>query len=319
MKIRYREILLQLVLFGSALALTVERFFRLRQEGGLCTTSSCQVVGEQLRIAEIYLIMAGAFFFWLMWLLVFFAGRYQRTWLWNMALIGLFAALAFDGGLLGYQFVGLELACLICAGVGAVLLACLVLTAWSRRSFAVLFIGLGVFASAFTANSLLKFNQDTAPRLEETAFARQLAPGEEKGPQMYLFFSLHCGHCTTVLKNLGFQPSAWKVDWHLSCVDTGQEDLEKLAYALSRTKNDESVFLSLLRVKQSPEVPATSVPKELEKQAQQAKAYLKRMGFSGIPTLVALEGPGRKTVLNGAVNIARYLLEKGLIRGWVSE
>lgn len=319
MKIRYREILLQLVLLGSALILTIERFLRLRQEEGLCTTSSCQVVAEQLRIPEIYLIMAGAFFFWLLWLVVFFAGRYQRPWLWSMALIGLFAALAFDGGLLGYQFVGLELACLICAGVGGVLLACLVLTAWSRRSLVVLFVGLGVFASAFTANSLLKFKQDTAPRLEETAFAHQLAPGEKKGPQMYLFFSLNCGHCTTVLKNLGFQPSAWKVDWHLSCVDTGQEDLEKLAYALSRTGKDESIFLNVLRVKHSSEVPATSVPEELAKQAKQAKAYLNRMAFSGIPTLVALEGPGRKTVLSGAINIARYLMEKGLIRGWVNE
>lgn len=303
----------------SALVLTVERFLRIREAGGLCSTSSCELVATQLRIAEIYLIMGGAAFFWLMWLLVFFAGRYQKSWLWSLVCIGLYGALAFDGGLLGYQFVGMRLACLICAGVGAVLLGCLVLAAWSRKSFVLLLVGFSVFAAAFTANSLLRFQPEKAPRLEETAFAHQLATKEQKQPQMYLFFSLHCGHCSSVLKNIGFQPSTWEVDWHLSCVDTEEEDLQKLAFALSQTGSKGSIFLNLLEVKHNQELPEgpVPVPDELKEQAHGAKTYLSHMGYAGIPTLVALEGPGRKVVLSGVGNIARYLWEKRLISKWL--
>lgn len=315
-KLLNRGNLLKTVTLVSALLLTADYYLKSRDQAGLCSSDACRLAAEQLRIPEIFLIMAGAYFFWLLWLIVFFGGRYQRPFLWNLAYLSLWSALAFDGALLGYQIMGLTTPCQLCAGVGLALVIILICMAWSRRSWLLLLVGLSLFGSAFAANSLLTFKTQ-APNLQEAAFGHQLAVKNQDARQFYLFFSLHCGHCSTVLKNVGFQPSAWKVDWHLSCVDTAAQDLQKLAYVLEKVKKNESLFVKLLEVKQMKDIPPTPVPDALKQQTEAAEAYLVHMGYRGIPLLVVLEGPGRKTVISGGIGIAKYLWEQGLIRSWI--
>ncbi len=316
LKFASRENLLKIVTLVSAAALTGDYYLKTRDQGGLCTTDACQLAAEQLRIPEIFLIMAGAYFFWGLWLLIFFGDRYQRPILWILVSLGLWGGLAFDGALLGYQYIGLGAPCQLCTGVGAALMAVLVCTAWSRRSWFILFVGLSVFASGFTANSLLTF-QTQPPKLEETAFGSQLSESNADGPQLYLFFSLHCGHCRSVMKNVGYQPSAWKVDWHLSCVDRREQDLQKIAYALDQTRGNESLILKILEVEHRTDIPSVQIPEELREHAGKAGSYLRHKGYRGVPLLVAVEGPGRKTFVSGGRAIARYLYSQGLIQKWV--
>ena len=311
-----RENLLKTVTFFAAVILTVDHYMKTLDQEGLCSTDACRLAAEQLRIPEVFLIMAGAYFFWGLWLLFFFGGRYQRPILWSLASLGLWGALSFDGALLGYQFMGLQEPCRLCAGVGAALLIILICMAWTRRSWFVLLVGLSVFGASFAANSLLSFRTQP-PTLQETAFGHQLSVNNRTGRQFYLFFSLHCGHCSTVMKNVGFQPSAWKVDWHLSCVDTAEQDLQKLAYALEQTRTNQSLFLKILEIKQQEEIPDTPVSDALRRHTSKAQAYLSHMGYRGIPVLVVLEDSGRKTVISGGLSIARYLWEQGLIRSWI--
>ncbi len=315
-KIATRQNLLKAVTLVSAAALTADYFLKVWGQEGLCSTDACQLAAEQLRIPEIFLIMAGAYFFWGLWLFMFFGDRYQRPILWILVTLGLWGGLAFDGALLGYQFVGLGEPCQLCAGVGAALMAVLLCTAWSRRSWFILCVGLSVFASGFAANSLLTFRTQP-PQLQETAFGSQLSGSETEARQFYFFFSFHCGHCRSVMQNVGYQPSAWKADWHLCCVDTREQDLQKMAYALDQTQGNESLILKILEVEHRSDIPAVQVSEELRTHAQTAADYLRHMGYRGVPLLVALEAPGRKTIVSGGTAIAKYLYSLGLIERWI--
>ena len=311
-----RENLLKTVTLVSAAALTGDYFLKVMDQGGLCSTDACRLAAEHLRIPEIVLIMAGAYFFWGLWLFMFFGDRYQRPILWILVTLGLWGGLAFDGALLGYQLVGLGEPCQLCTGVGAALMVVLVCTAWSRRSWFILCVGLIVFASGFAANSLLTFRTQP-PKLQETAFGTQPSDSETRGRQFYFFFSFHCGHCRNVMQNVGYQPSAWKADWHLSCVDTREKDLQKVAYALDQTQGNESLILKILEIEQRANIPDVQVPDEIRTHAEKAENYLRHMGYRGVPLLVAVEGPGRKTFVSGGVAIARYLYSQGLIQRWI--
>ncbi len=130
------------VLLFFAMGLSLEVLLQVVYASSLCTTTSCQVVGEYVKFGELALIKAGAAFFWLLWLLLFFAHRYDKKWLWGSITLLLFGALAFDGALLGFQFVGLKENCLICIGVGLALFTSLFMLARIQNSRLLAMLGI---------------------------------------------------------------------------------------------------------------------------------------------------------------------------------
>ncbi|MEJ5242809.1 MAG: hypothetical protein WHT64_04510, partial [Desulfomicrobiaceae bacterium] len=106
------------VTFAAAAFLSLEVWMQAVRHTSLCTTTGCAVVGEYIRFGEGNLLKLGAAFFWLLWLVAFFAGRYPKAWIWGGFGLLVAGALAFDGTLLGFQFVALREFCLICAITG---------------------------------------------------------------------------------------------------------------------------------------------------------------------------------------------------------
>lgn len=299
-------------LFLAGLFLSAEVWMQAVRHTSFCTTSACDVVGEYIRFGEGNLIKIGAIFFWALWALIFFAGRYDKKWLWGPAALILCGALAFDGALLGFQFIGLKEKCALCVVVAAILFTSLFLFAWVRRSLLTALVGVAVWCGGFTANAVLDLNV-IPPAILDTAF---LSHGEDTGmtPQHVLFFSLHCDHCSKILANLSVNAQTLPGKWHLTCTDNKEDDFFRLAATLSANATPANPFLEILR-QESLETPAPApVSEGLRQTVRTARAYFKMKGFQGIPVLVVLERPGWEMVLRGEGNIMDYLRLRGFLK-----
>lgn len=306
------RLLLLVFLFLSASFLSAEVWMQAIRHTSFCTTSSCDVVGEYVRFGEGNLIKMGAAFFWFLWGLVFFGGRYDRKWIWGSATLLLFGALAFDGAILGFQFMGLKEKCLLCIIVGTLLGVSLGLFSWGRRTVLTFLLGIAVWAGGFTANAVLDLNV-TPPAIVDTAFATwETAP--DKAPQHVLFFSLHCDHCSKILANLSINAQTLPGKWHLACTDNKEEDLYRLATVLSSPGGKENLFLETLRVESLDKIEPVPVSDDLRQTVRTARAYFKMKGFQGIPVLVVMERPGWEMVLRGENNITEYLRIRGFLQ-----
>lgn len=302
---------LLIFLFLAALFLSAEIWMQAVRHTSFCTTSSCDVVGEYVRFGEGNLIKMGAYFFWMLWALVFFGGRYQKPWLWGLASLGLFGALAFDGALLGFQFIGLREQCLICIAVGAILFGILFLFSWVRRSFLTALLGIAVWMGGFTANAILDLGV-IPPADTDTAFVH-FGNSTGQGPRHIFFFSLHCDHCATVLANLSINTDELEGSWHLACVDNKEDDLYRLAHILDSKETAQNPFLEILRIETLSKVDPIPIPQELRQAVRQARAYFKMRNFLAIPILVVQERPGWEMVLRGEGNITEYLRTHGYL------
>ncbi|WP_462324404.1 hypothetical protein [Desulfoplanes sp.] len=310
--------LLLTILF--ALTLTTDVYLQTTRHASLCITTSCQVVGEYVRFGELMLVKAGAIFFWVLWLLVFFAGRYDKKWLWGLVTLILMGALAFDGGLLGFQFMVLREHCQLCIGVGAALFVLTVLFAWVRRSWLVLLLGLSVWTGGFAANSILVFSTELPP-LSETAFLTwpdsRNGTSERLIPRYHLFFSLHCGHCSKVIANLAVN-KADQADWTFHIMDSRDEDLERLSQILSANMTAENPFLEILHWESEETVPPIAIPDALREDIDKATTYFSSSGFRGVPLLIVDERPGVRIILSGASRIVGYLRQQGVIKHMIN-
>ncbi|MBT8763702.1 hypothetical protein KFV02_07120 [Desulfohalobiaceae bacterium Ax17] len=310
-KFSLKQLLVQFPPAIAALVLSVDTWLKHSQKTSLCTSQSCQIVSEYVRFGDTFLIVLGALFFWLLWLLLFFACRYDKKWLWGASFTLLLGSLAFDGGLLGFQFMALKERCALCIGVGLALFFCLVFFAWFRRSLAIAVLGFAVWVGGFTANSVLKFSPKTPQLSELTVFSW---PGKETRdwPKFYLFFSLHCDHCSKLMANLAINnPTAFK--WHLNPLDAKPSDLQRIAHILAAEKETKNLFLEILRIESLEQVEPISVPEGLEEKIKNVRDYFRGHGYKGVPLLIIDENPGRRVVLSGERYILNYLKKKGIV------
>lgn len=299
-------------LFLAASFLSAEVWMQAIRHTSFCTTSSCDVVGEYVRFGEGNLIKMGATFFWFLWSLVFFGGRYDRKWIWGSATLLLFGALAFDGAILGFQFMALKEKCLLCIVVGALLFVSLALFSWVRRTALTLFLGIAVWTGGFAANAILDLNV-TPPAIVDTAFTTwENAP--DNAPQHVLFFSLHCDHCSKILANLSINAQTLPGKWHLASTDNKEEDFYRLATVLQTEEGRQNPFLEILRVESLDKPEPVPVSEDLRQTVRTARAYFKMKGFQGIPVLVVMERPGWEMVLRGENNITEYLRIRGFLQ-----
>ncbi len=274
-------------------------------------------MGDYVRLGELALVKAGACFFWTFWLLVFFDGRYEKKWLRGLITLLLMGALAFDGGLLGFQFMGLQEHCLLCVGVGTALFVLAGLLAWVRKSWLVLCLACAVWCGGFAANSVLLVVPDD-PALSDTAFLSwpnaTVAGNSTDFPQYHLFFSQHCKHCSQVIANLAVNEAS-HVHWTFHCLDNGEEDLKRLACVLSANMTAENPFLEILHWESEETVPEeTNIPEALREEVAQARAYCIRHHLAGVPRLIVDERPGVRLVLSGANSITAYLRQEGILK-----
>ncbi len=314
------KIFLKILLFLFALTLSVDTYLQVFKHTSLCTTHSCQVVGDYVRLGELFLIKAGAICCWVLWLLTFFACRYDKAWLWGLVTLILMGALAFDGGLLGFQFVGLQEHCLLCIGVGTALLILLAVFAWTRRSWLILLLGLAVWCGGFAANSILDLSKEKLPPLSETAFLTWpdagKGPNRRTAPQYHLFFSLHCGHCSKVIAHLAVNTPNQAL-WTFHCLDTPDNDLMRLAHILAADMTAKNPFLSILRWESEEQVPEIPLPPTLRQEVDKARTYCTLSGLRGVPRLLVDERPGVRLTLSGESSIVNYLRSQGVIKRMV--
>jgi hypothetical protein len=315
---RFRFFVLHLLGLSSALLLTLDTVLHLTQAGGLCQTQSCQAVGEYVRFGETALLILGTAFFWCLWLVFFLATRLNRPFIWHLAALILLAALAFDGGLLGYQFMGLGLPCLLCIGVGAALLANLFSLAWVRQVWMIAFIGVVVWAGGFAANSTLNVapKNHEPPDLQRTAFVSKSAQPVPSDQDYYLFFSLNCGHCLEVLANLSMS-APHEVNWHLCSLDGSAQGLRKLAWIREQAAKGKDPLAMTVQSKQDKKHEAQGVPEAVRTAVSRARDFFASQGYRGVPVLVVREGRGKEVVLTGARSIARFLMEQQVVEEWV--
>lgn len=308
-----RDLVLGALILLCAVGLSLDYILQSLGAGSLCGTQACEVVGGYVRFGEKWLVMLGSLFFWILFLVFFFACRYERPVLWSVVVLALVGALAFDGALLGYQFVGLGLMCWICVAVAAGLFLVLAALAWRRASWLLLLAGIAVWCGAFAGNSLLQFTPDM-PRLQETAFLEQSAGSEQGGPQYYLFFSLQCPHCTEVFYNLS-RAAPTSGTWHFAAVNRDAPSRAKLAWAASSEKGD-SAFARILRAKEVQLSGSPSVPENVREATRKAGDYFRSRDFRGVPVLVVLKDNGVRISLTGVQHISRYLWEQGVVSEW---
>jgi len=313
-----RGLPLRMVLLASALGLSVEYLLQAVKGASLCSAQSCELVGESLRFQEDYLVLLGAIFFWAILIGVSAAERRGGEILWQLVGAGLLVGLAFEGALLGYQFSGFEVICWLCLTVSGLLLLSSAALAWRRRSLPLALLCLCIFLAATAAPGALQLQPQNV-QLQETDFLERRATQSGPSPELYLFFSLHCSHCSEVFANLALS-RPWSAHWHFVSIDTGGQDLARLAKAVKATEPEGSnVFLELLRIKQTEDQGAGGpVPEGLSQSVRKARAFFQSRGYAGIPLLIAREEPGRQIRLTGTEAIGKYLWEKGLVSRWLS-
>ncbi len=315
-KLLTKENFLQVVLLLGAITLSLDTWLFFDQQSSLCTTSDCQIVGQYVRLGEQFLIVVGGAFFWLLWAVVFFACRYKKPFLWNLAMILIFGGLAFDGVLLGYQVFGLDLKCHLCFGVGLCLWIGLGGFAWVRRSLTVFVLGGAVFLGSVSANALLLFTP-RPPKLQEIAFCSRPAQEEFASKKYFLFFSFRCAHCTEVLVNLAVN-KPWQGNWYLISIDNTRQGMMKLARVLDSPLLKENPFVPILKIKAKDKIENFPVQDSLHELVKEARAYFSFHGYRAIPLLVVHSGAGKEVILHGSDSIAKYLWENGLIHKWLS-
>jgi hypothetical protein len=232
-----------------------------------------------------------------------------------MVSTALFGALAFDGALLGFQYVGLGERCQLCMAVGLGLMLILLQFSLVRRSFFIFILGLALWCSGFAANSVLKLDP-VPPKIQETAFLtwpQELDPWEEY-PAFHLFIGLHCGHCSKVLANLAVNDLEF-FPWSFHLMDNREQDFVRIANILADNSTRDNPFQAVLDVEKmsvhdlAPEV----LSKDIRKKVENARDFFRFSGYQGVPMLIVDLERTQRVVLFGATAILDYLDREGLL------
>lgn len=304
---------LQFLVLAAAIGLSADVWLQKWRSSSLCMTESCKVVGEYVRFGEITLVLAGAIFFWVLWLFIFFAGRYERRWLWNVILLALLGALAFDGGLLGFQFMAVREKCQLCIGVAVFLFFAAALLSWNRKKVFIFILACAVWAGGFASTSVLEY-KNSEVRLNDIKVLTRQGEEDRDWPVFYFFFGLHCPHCSEVLANLAVNNHD-PFTWNLIPLNEEKQDLARIKAILETEEFEENAFLAVLRVESSEdeEIDPGRPPEKVIQGIKKAKEYFSSRGYKGVPLLIVQENPGKRVVLQGRNTIMRYLKQKKLV------
>jgi len=306
-------IALHVILIGVFFSLCLEAAFKLAGGEGLCRTEGCEVAGTFVRGGEVVLVIAGAAYFLILWLLLFIGQRLPRVWrLWQVFMLALFAGLAFDGAILGFQFYGIGQKCALCLVVGASMFTVLLLYGLGRRNLALVVFGAAVWAGSFSGMAMMNFVPRTPP-LDQCYFY-SVNEDMPEYPEYYFLFSVNCNHCREVLKHFAIN-NPLNIKLRLVVVDTREEELAVIARFLQDPDTDKNPFATLFNLemaKEKQEIRA-DVGDGLKQTARNALAYFLNCGFDNVPILLVRESEYKTTMLTGSVEILEYMYVTGAL------
>jgi len=309
--------LLHAALLLAALGLGIDLLVRGIMGVSICPTEACHIVGEYVRIGESNLVLMGFVFLLILWLVYFFARRYNRAWMWGLATILIMGALSFDGGLMGFQFLVIKEPCLLCIVVAGSLFVILALFALVRRKAFLFILGVTVWIAGGAAGGILQppaTNAENSPDLEELGVIQWTHPGAQDWPRFHFFFSLHCPHCTEVMLHLAQEGTGpLNYSWQFIPLDTDHDDLKKIAALQQMDLSQKNPFYEILLMEQHPETPEIEIPGQLQETIQKARFYFQAQGFRGVPITIVQKGPDEKKILTGAEEAIQYFRDKGIL------
>lgn len=305
------------VLFLSGTALTVEIALQIFGGTSLCGVSDCKVAGEYIRFGETVLVQAGAVFFWLFFLLAFLAVRYPSVTFWQFAVLAsLYGSVAFDGALLGFQFLQLKLFCKICAGVGVALLLTAISFACWKKSWRIFLLSLVVWISGFMANGLLLWSDTGEIAKLEQSILIKIENSIGDYPKYHFFFSLHCGHCEDLLTDFSVNNDLLTENgnWYFHPVDLEQDDIAKLSLLPEIPEVKNNIFYAILKVKQMQYRNLPMPEKKFFTVGKKAQAFFMAGGYSGIPLMIVRINPSVTLAFQGNEAIMKWLSGQKLIK-----
>ncbi len=310
--------ILCVVLFLAATTLTTEIVLQTVAQTSLCGVASCRVVGEYIRFGELMLIQAGAVFFWFFFLFLLLAVRSPQIRFWHFTLLAcLYGSMAFDGALLGFQFVHLKTYCLICIGVGLILFCVALSCAWWKKSWQVCLLACAVWASGFAASSILVWDSTggEVAELEDSVLLKTDVAVSGDYPAYHLFFSLHCSHCTDLLTDLSLNNDllTGNGNWLLHPLDTEKKDVAKLTALTQVAEVQDNVFYAILKTKQLEEDGLPAPEAKIFDMAKKSRAFFTASGYKGIPLLIVQVNPSVTLAFQGNDVILKWLRGQELI------
>ncbi|MFW5731077.1 MAG: hypothetical protein ACOCV7_05460, partial [Desulfonatronovibrionaceae bacterium] len=275
--------------------------------------SDCAVAGQAVRLGEKGLVLAGGVFFWILLLLSFLASRRGNARLWQLVLLMLLGALAFDGALLGFQFISIKENCHLCIVVGLSLAAVLVLVSLTRKQWSILILGVGIWVAGAAAGGIIQV-PDRTPLLNQVPGIAWSGPeAEQEGPEFHYFFSLHCPHCADVLGSLALNDPE-RFSWKFYPLDTGYSDLKKIAWIQEEAGKKGNLLQKIVDLEQDPKAPDVKIPDNLTEKIFRARSFFQGNGYRGVPMMIADYPGGKRVILLGGGNIMKYFQEQGLLQ-----
>jgi len=301
-------ILLGLALTG-AVFLTIETYLNLHGSS-LCKTSSCEAVGHYIRFGEATLVKGGAAFFWLLATAVFFARRYPAALTWLPSTL-LFAALAFDGNIIGFQVFTIKRFCLLCFSVAAALGVITVTYGVYRNRKEIIIAGLIAWAGGFAGSGIVEMPEPTGAYDSMVITRQEAAAAGRAALTMTLIFSMNCPHCEKVVAYLAEHPLD-NVNWRLAAIDLDEKSLGRLDSFLREAPKDENIFSALEKAKKlkTPPKPTIAKARLLTRRARKALTFMGNLGITGIPLLIIEDAGNERTILSGDASIIKALQKR---------
>jgi len=308
---KYLSLVVTLV---GGVALSLESYLSLGNKS-LCQTQACQAVGKYLVFSESLLVAGGAFFFWLLAIVLFFAGRYPAR-LKNFPLYLLALALAIDSSLIGFQFFTIQQKCILCLSVAALLAGIAIIYCFSIRSFVFLVCFALIWAGGFGVQAIMTMPPPQGAYADMVFFSTGKArtsfmpimPTKQNQimpMQLTLIMSMNCPHCQEVISFLGSHHIDTSV--RLVSIDTDQPSLARLSLFLQQVPSSSNPFKSLHDIKEKASIDTVPISHKLKQQTQQGANFLNNLGITNIPVLITDYSNNEKNILVGTANILSFL------------
>ena len=291
----------------AAGGLLAERY--LTQLGkSLCHTSACEIVTKFVRYGEPLLLSIGAAGFLLLAVFILFAGRYgKHPFVRSLPILTLIGAAAFDGALLGFQFITLRQHCQLCISIALSLGLISLFYSASLKRWSILCSVLTVWTAGFLANAILIMPDTTETQAGMTFYERPAARTLPPPPVATLIFSMECPHCTELLESLA-KTNPNTMTWRFALIDDSSRAYNKLGYFYANLPTSTNPFQILVDAKKSQaKLEDKKLLAKLPELTRQARLFLATNTLRTIPVLVYKETDGRITMIPGSSEIASFL------------
>lgn len=256
-----------LLALGGGLVAAAQALLIVLEGKILCLNNGCEIVETLTTVPPIAFNVVGGLFFMAIFLALWQGARGVHGWL-SMARVLLLAAMAAEGVLIGFQYYVAQVFCSYCLIIFTLVVMLNLLMGW-QHMMAGMAIG-GAVLLAFASLQFVPHSQAVGLSLESGVYGRLVRAG--KTDNLYLFFSASCPHCEDVIATL---------DQDFTC------------------------SLNFNPVEEIEDPPLAEVLKTPGYLADMNRRYLKNLGVTEIPVLVA-RGSEEVRVVKGKKAILAY-------------